>query len=301
MTVFQDIGASRRRYSAYRPYARQAIKPATLWLQRGAFIAMVAAAIGLIIFGRNETLLVSRLREAMADAVAPMLDLVAWPVRKVEEVVEGARDIANLQEEIARLRAEAETLREWQRIAAQLQAENDALRRLARFPQDAQLNYLTVRVVGDFGGAFIRHVLVGTGIQGGVKVDQAAVTGDGLIGRVREVGLHSARVVLLTDAASRVPVVLERTRDRAILVGDNSNRPRLTYLQPDADPQVGDHIVTSGNGGIFPAGLPVGVIEKMGDSGPVVRLFADVDKLEYLRLVDFDIPAAPPGIELPSR
>jgi rod shape-determining protein MreC len=113
------------------------------------------------------------------------------------------------------------------------------------------------------------------------------LTGDGLAGRIAEVGRRSARVLLLTDINSRVPVLVERTRDRAILAGDNSNHPQLLYLKPRAELRVGDRVVTSGDGGVFPAGLPVGVVDSIEDGVVGIAPFVDWDRMEYLRIVDY--------------
>jgi rod shape-determining protein MreC len=115
------------------------------------------------------------------------------------------------------------------------------------------------------------------------------MTGEGLVGRVTEVGERSARVLLITDINSYVPVVLESSRDRAALAGDNSERPRLLFLPNNAKPQVGERVTTSGHGGVFPAGLPVGVIVSTGDGGVRVQPFVDLDRLENVRLVEYGL------------
>ena len=94
---------------------------------------------------------------------------------------------------------------------------------------------------------------------------QAVVTGEGLAGRVAEVGDNSARVLFVTDVNSRLPVQVERTRERAILAGDNSALMRLTLAQSVAGVQRGDRIVTSGDGGSFPVGIPVGEVVQTGE------------------------------------
>jgi rod shape-determining protein MreC len=119
---------------------------------------------------------------------------------------------------------------------------------------------------------------------------QAAITGAGLVGRVLEVGKRASRVLLLTDISARVPVVVERTRDQAVLAGNNSDNPELRYLPRDVDIKVGDRIVTSGVGGNFPAGLPVGEVMRVASGRILVQLYAQLDRMEYLRLVNYSLP-----------
>ncbi|HTB35995.1 MAG TPA: rod shape-determining protein MreC, partial [Reyranella sp.] len=136
--------------------------------------------------------------------------------------------------------------------------------------------------------------------RAGVAHGQAVVTGEGLAGRIAEVGDNSARVLFVTDVNSRLPVVVERTRERAILAGDNSPQLRLTLLQSVAGVQRGDRIITSGHGGSFPVGIPVGEVVETGEGGVRVKPFADFSRLEFVRVVDYGVtslvggnPAAP--------
>src|SRR3546814_20081845 len=99
---------------------------------------------------------------------------------------------------------------------------------------DPAMSYLTARVVGDPGGAFVRTVLINAGERNGVETGQAAITGDGLAGRVAEVGHRSARILLLTDINSRVPVAVGTARARPALAGDTSTAPALHHLVPPA-------------------------------------------------------------------
>jgi rod shape-determining protein MreC len=157
--------------------------------------------------------------------------------------------------------------------------------------------------VGDAGSAFVRSMLLNAGARDGVRNGQAVMTADGLAGRITEVGDSSARVLLITDINSRIPVMVERTRDHAMLSGDNSRQPQLNFLPPGVQVQLGDRIVTSGHGGTYPAGLPVGVVASIGDRGVIrVEPLVDWSRMEFVRVVDFGIsgvlppmpPIAPP-------
>jgi rod shape-determining protein MreC len=123
----------------------------------------------------------------------------------------------------------------------------------------------------------------------GVRKGQAVLGDFGFIGRIVDVSSHASRVLLLTDVSSRVPVILEGTRARALLVGGNVTRPRLTFVTPGTRVSPSERIVTSGDGNAFPPGLPVGVVASVSDSGIEVQLFADYDKLDYVRVADFGL------------
>ena len=109
-------------------------------------------------------------------------------------------------------------------------------------------------------------------------------------------------MLLITDINSRLPVLIEATRARAILVGDNGDKPKLAFLSAAADVSVGDRIITSGQGGMFPAGLPIGVVASVDGTGVRVSPLVDFDRLEMVRVVDFEsaVPL-PPSTETAPR
>jgi rod shape-determining protein MreC len=261
--------------------------PLKSWFQRGTFLLLVAASLTLMMLGKSEAPWVEKARTMVADVTAPVLALLTEPVTATERLFANLEELVDLRADNARLKAERERLLEWQRTAIRLEAENRALSQLLNLAPDPHASYVTARVVGDQVGAFVREMLVAAGTRDGIRKGQAAMTGDGLAGRVAEVGQRSARVLLLTDINSRIPVLVERTRDRAILAGDNSNRPQLLYLKPQNEVVVGDRIVTSSDGGVFPAGLPVGIVDRVEEGVVSIAPFVDWDRLEYLRVVDY--------------
>jgi rod shape-determining protein MreC len=104
---------------------------------------------------------------------------------------------------------------------------------------------------------------------------------------------------LLTDINSRIPVSLDTTHERAILAGDNTDRPQLIYLPPHAKPQLGDKLVTSGDGGVFPPGLVVGVVASIESNGVRIEPSADLSRVEYLRVIDFGLSGVLPQSAVP--
>jgi rod shape-determining protein MreC len=109
-----------------------------------------------------------------------------------------------------------------------------------------------------------------------------------------EVGSRAARVLLITDLNSRIPVVIESSHANAVLAGDNSARPRLIYAgQPDSI-RIGDRILTSGEGGVFPPGLPVGVVAALDQGGSRVEPYVELSQLGYVLVVDYGLSGALP-------
>jgi rod shape-determining protein MreC len=276
----------RARSSGWSPFAAV---PWRLLNQRFSFILFLLAAIGLLVVGRVQPAVIETVRTHFIDGLAPVLDAVARPMAVTETALANAKTYLALRAENLRLKTDNAQLKEWQNAVVTLQNENRELRSLLHFKTEPGLAYISARVIADTGGPFVRGLIVTAGKLDGVREGMAAMTGDGLIGRVIEVGDWSSRVLLITDLSSRIPVTIAGSGDRAIMAGDNSSAPKLLYLPPDAVLNAGAHIVTSGHGGVFPPDLPVGVVAEAGRGTYSVVPSADLGRINYVRLVDFNL------------
>jgi len=258
-------------------------------LSRLSFPVLLASAFGVMLLGKADFALVERGRMALADLLAPIYAVASEPVSAFRSVVSEARGLLDLRHEAARLREENDRLHRWQGAALALEAENAMLRRQLSFVPDPAPRFRTTRVVADAGGTYARAVLIATGPFLPVQKGQVALDERGLAGRVTEVGARSARILLVTDMNSRIPVVLEASRARAMMVGTNGARPRLQHWPEGMSPREGDRVVTSADSATFPTGLPVGVV-RIGETGwPEVELFAQIDRLDLLRVFEFGL------------
>jgi len=250
---------------------------------------LILAAFGLMLVGKADELLADRARMALADALAPIFGLIAEPVAHVRDAIDNAERMLTIYADNAQLRDENDRLRRWQSIALALDAENTTLKENLHWIPDPSAAFITARVVADAGGVYARAVLLSAGPNHGITKGQIALDDRGLVGRVTELGTRSARVLLLTDLNSRVPVILESSRARAMLVGTNGVRPRLMYWPEGVQPAEGERLVTSAEANAFPAGLPVGVVHYTASNVPEVEPAARLDRLEIVRLFDFGL------------
>jgi len=264
-------------------------QPVKTLAHRFAFMALMLAAVALIVLGRIDVTTVEKARIQIVDAVMPILDALSQPVVTVNRLVGEGQKILVVRSENASLREERDRLMKWQAAARRLEAENRLLKELLNFKSNPAVSFISGRVVADTGGAFVQSMILNAGSNVGVRKGQAVVTGDGLLGRVASAGKLSSRVLLITDLNSRIPVVIESSRVRAIMAGTNANRPRLTHLPTGAVIASGDRIVTSGHGGVFPAGLPVGIVSSGQDGAFNVQLFINRDRVEYVRIIDYGL------------
>jgi rod shape-determining protein MreC len=258
-------------------------------LQRASLPLLVVLSATMIILGKADQVMFESLRVAVIDRAAPLLDLASRPLAAIQDLVTRARGAVAVYRDNARLAEENARLLKWRQAALSLASENTKLRGLLKLTPEPAASYVTARVIANSGGAYARSLMVHAGSDNGVARGQAAVTGEGLVGRVTEVGSQAARVLLVTDLNSRVPVIIETPHLRALLTGDNSDRPALRYLDTFSGIKIGDRVVTSGEGGVFPPGLPVGVIASIDGDAPRVQPFVELSQLDYLRIVDYGL------------
>ncbi|WP_041794763.1 rod shape-determining protein MreC [Pararhodospirillum photometricum] len=259
-------------------------------LHKSAFVALAALAFAVMLLGKADTILVERMRSTVIDAAAPLLDIMSKPAENVAAVFANLRQLTVLRAENERLLMENERLMRWQAAARQLEAENEALRALLNYVPDPKAQYITTRVVADTGGSFARSLVVLAGQRNGVRKGQAVLSGEGLVGTIVDSGQRSARVLLLSDINSRIPVLLEESRVRAILVGDNEDMPQLRFLKERALVRPGDRVVTSGDARVFPPGIPIGVVASVDEKNGIrVDLFVEQGRLDVVRIADFGL------------
>ena len=273
-------------------------------LSRLTLPVMLMISLGVLLIGRADQGLATRLRSDLDDFLAPAYAVVGAPINALEHDGGAIGQLFALRSQNAALRAENARLLQWQSVALALQAQNDALHLALNYVPPAPPRFFTGDVVADLGGVYTRSVLVALppdaaapqGIVGAVAMD-----GSGVAGRVVEAGSRSARVLLITDLNSRVPVAIGAAGAPALMVGTNEATPQLLYWSPGQPPAEGAAVLTSATGGAFPNGLPVGVVHYTAQNDPVVLPFANLDALRLLRLFSYPVdspdltplPAAP--------
>jgi rod shape-determining protein MreC len=209
---------------------------------------------------RHEAAVVTFTRQVVLFSVSPFIKITAALVQGTRNLWRDYVDLRHLREENKHLQAEVAVL---QRRIDQLKEqslETQRLQRLLAMREITQAGFLTARVVGKDATNWFKTILLDRGSQEGVRRNQPVLAPDGLVGRVVEVTPTSAKVQLLTDPVSAVGGLVQRTRVTGIVSGNLGAGARVRYLPLLADVVVGDEVVTSGMGGVFPKGIPVGRI-----------------------------------------
>lgn len=206
---------------------------------------------------------VERFRSAFIDRFVPTFDWAMVPVTKFLGMVEGFQSYVRIYEQNQELRRELQQMKAWKEAAVQLEQQNAKLLAQNQVRLDPKLTSVSGVVLADSGSPFRQSVLLNVGSRDGIVDGWATMDGLGLVGRISGVGHTTSRVVLLTDSSSRVPVTIQPSGQKAILTGDNTAFPLIDFLENADAVRPGDRVVSSGDGGVFPAGLLVGQVEAL--------------------------------------
>lgn len=228
---------------------------------------------------------VERFRAALVDRFVPSFSWLMLPVTHLTVMAEGFESYASLYEQNQELRRELQQMKAWKEAALQLEQKNAKLLDLNQVRLDPALTHVTGVVLADSGSPFRQSVLLNVGARDGILDGWAVMDGLGLVGRISGVGDSTSRVILLTDSNSRIPVTIEPSGQHALLEGDNTAVPPLDFVENPDLVRPGDQVVSSGDGGLFPAGLLVGQVAEGPDRRLKVRLAADYERLDFLRVL----------------
>lgn len=223
---------------------------------------LLASAVLFILISVFNPSLFKDVRRNVMDVAAPVLSALYQPVYAVSSFVRDVSGLAHMQQQISRLEAENKSLKASYYTLLPLEIENKALRAAAGFKGDVRLKpVMSAAVVSDLRGAYSKSFLIAAGQSDGVRADMAVSYDGVLVGRVIEAGEHSARVLMMTDLNMRVPVLVDlgdKGIKQAVLRGRNDGLPQIDYLDARLAPGQQALVVTSGMGGVYPRGLPVG-------------------------------------------
>lgn len=246
---------------------------------------LVLFMMAIFLLWRIDSPRVERFRAALVDRVVPSFEWALVPVTKAAAMIDDYQSYTRIYEQNQELRRELQQMKAWKEAALQLEQKNARLLDLNQVRLDPKLTHVTGVVLADSGSPFRQSVLLNVGERDGVLDGWATMDGIGLVGRIAGVGPSTSRVILLTDSNSRIPVTVQPSGQKALLSGDNSSLPPLDFLEDQDQVRPGDRVVTSGDGGVFPADLLVGQVALGSDKRLRVLLSADYGRLEFLRVL----------------
>ena len=258
-------------------------------LKKFALVILFLIAFVMMLLNKTDTVLIDKTSSVATDIVSPVVDVLILPARLLANAYDYLKDLSLAHKQNQFLKAENRRLRLVSERARSLEIENRLLAKLLNYTRPDEENLVTARVVAEEGDAFSHSLIAYTGKNSTAQKGQIVLTDKGVVGRLDKVGQLYSKILMITDINSRIPVMIENTRVRGILAGDNELNPKLVFTPISADIKEGDRIVTSGVAGVFPAGLPIGVVSHVSKREIRVLPSADLNKVEYVKIVSFPL------------
>ncbi|MES2984206.1 MAG: rod shape-determining protein MreC [Pseudomonadota bacterium] len=247
---------------------------------------LLLIGVSLLVMTRLHSPLIVRARMAAGDMLSPVLEAVTVPVSGIRNLMANKDALFKAYEENKQMREENDTLRHWQAVAQALKVENESLRALAAYRPVEQVSYVTAHVIAQSPDAYAGTLMINAGAADGLKSLQPVIDAHGLVGRVVEVGEHTARVLLLSDTSSRVPVISGNSRQHAILAGAGEALLHLTFVGGDVNAiALGEPVMTTAEGGLIPDSIMVGTVFRRDATGLLVKPLRPLAQSEYVRVM----------------
>ena len=257
-------------------------------IKKFALVILFLIAFVLMMVNKTDTILIDKTSSMATGILSPAVDVLIVPARLVAHVYDYFKDMSLAYEENKFLKKENRKLRLIGEQARALEIENRLLSRILNFTKPPVDKLTAARIVAEEGDAFSHSLIAYIGKNNIVEKGQIVLNEDGVVGRIDKIGNSYAKILLLTDINSRIPVVLEKNRTRGMVAGDNTLNPKLVFLPLSSEVNIGDRLVTSGVAGVFPPGLPVGFVSKIDKREIRIQPYADLNSLEYVKIVSFE-------------
>ena len=230
-------------------------------------------------------------RSNIRDAILVISSTIASPAILLEQGFSSISKINNLYKEL-------DEYKKQQTLSSNIFQELSILRQKVKvyenelgFIKDNSLSSMAAEIFTDSSNRYFSSILIKAGSFHGLEENNTIVSSKGLIGRVTELGLKVSRGLLLTDISSRVPVSISSNEMQGILIGQNLKKPRIYYIKKMIDLNIGDLVVTSGKGGIFPSDIPIGILASKDIKNQYIEvdLFETVNNLSRVRIINYQL------------
>ena len=203
------------------------------------------------------------LHELLFEAVGPVQNLFARGADALRSIKQNYVGLLSVQQDNKRLSTKLQECQSLSFKNREALATNTRLRKLLEFKETANLPMVAARIIGKDPSVWFRNVIIDRGSRDGVARGMAVVNGDGVVGQVFAVSPNFSKVLLAVAPSSAMDVLLQKSRVRGILKGTGALTYQLDYILKTVEVEKGDQVVTAGYGGIFPTGLPIGVVSKV--------------------------------------
>lgn len=259
-------------------------------IKKSAIAVLFVLVFVFMLLNKTNNALIEKTSTTAEEIVTPITEILVMPASMLLNGYDYLRSLRKIDLENQALREENHKLIIANAKNRALEVENKILSDMLNYVVPPKADFITAKVVAQEGTAFAHSLTVYVGENNHVEKGQVAISDKGVVGRVEDVGSRYVKIALINNINSKISVMIENSRVRGMMVGQNDIWPEMVFLPLDAELKVGDKVITSGIGGVFPVGLPVGKIASVSKSGAKIEPANNLSRLEYVMIVDYKLP-----------
>ena len=256
--------------------------------QRFSLIGLIFFSVGLLILSKINLPFTNYLKITLNEIVYRTSFIVSVPEKKILDLSNKIQDHYNVYNDYVLVKEKIKTLESKKYETQFLEVENKRLKKAINeyiFKSDE----LIAKVLIDKNSPFLKSVIVNKGSKDKVKLGMAVLDGSYLVGKIVEVNYSTSRALLVSDLNSKIPVGIEPGNIQSILSGTGKQNGKIEYLETDILIKDKSIVYTSGSGGLFKSGIPVGVYHiDTEEDYEVVHFFSKLSQLTFVKLVSFE-------------
>ena len=240
----------------------------------------------LVFFNKTDYFLVNKIKSTGIDVVNPISQFIFYPIDVTIKTVDIINDLRLVKRENIKLKEEIIRLKKWQTLAFKNSRENNAYKKLLNSTSN-DLNIIkTAAIVHHSPKLYLRSIIINAGLDHKVEKNFAVINERGLVGKTILVTKRNSKVLLINDQNSSVPVRSVSRDFYAVMQGSVDGKFLISsFIKDNKKPLVGDLLVTSGNGEIYPQNILVGKIISISDEKVIALPFVDINSLEFVQII----------------
>ena len=251
--------------------------------QRFSLIALILFSVVLIVLSRINFPAINYLKIGLNEVVYRVSFIVSLPEQQLNRSLIVINNHLNLYNDHDQLKEKFKSLRGKELDNEYLKFENERLRKIID-EYIINTDELVAKVLLDKESPFLRSIILNKGSKDKIRIGMAVLDGPYLVGKVVEVNYATSRVLLISDLNSKIPVILEPGDIQSIMSGSGKNKGQIQYFKTENTLNEKKIVFTSGSGGIFKSGIPIGEF----NSGEEIKFFSDLSQLTFVKVVSFN-------------
>ena len=251
--------------------------------QRFSLVALIIFSVVLIVLSRINFPAINYLKIGLNEVVYRVSFIVSLPEQQLNRSLIAINNHLNLYNDHDQLKEKFKSLRGKELDNEYLKFENERLRKIID-EYIINTDELVAKVLLDKESPFLRSIILNKGSKDKIRIGMAVLDGPYLVGKVVEVNYAASRVLLISDLNSKIPVILEPGDIQSIMSGSGKNKGQIQYFKTENTLNEKKIVFTSGSGGIFKSGIPIGEF----NSGEEIKFFSDLSQLTFVKVVSFN-------------